>query len=273
MKYLLIIVFFIAFGAIHAQETNIYNVIRVNGEIFNITQSLQLTQGKSLVPQDELNFKQNSFAYVISNSQKKFMLRTPNIETDDGDIFANAELALSPIRSRGQLSTRGAMSETGVKDLKTYLGIENFNVIGKEIQIPMDSSRYPLNSDEYIVFYYKINGKQVSKKIGFNTQILKIEKEKLFISKGDTLFADTISDLSVYRYKQSTGDSELITEINLSFINPTQLKNEFDAIKPVITTQDMTPEAIKEYLIQYVFDIYGNVDEGQLNAFITQLGY
>lgn len=266
-KYLLAVSVFLSLSTF-AQTDDIYNVIKVNGNIFNVTQSQELLQGNSVLPKDQLNFRTNSFAFVISNTQKKYMLKTPNIESADKDIFSNAELALSPIRSRGQLSTRGAMGESGVKDFKTYLGIENFNIVGNIIDIKMDTSRYKLSADEYIVFYYTINGNKVSKKIGYDGQVLNIDKEKLIVSKSDTLFSDTIPELSVYTVKQSTGASELVTKIDLCFLNEDVLKQELLAIVPVLKKQNMDQEAIKKYLVQYVFDIYGNVDEDQIGDFV-----
>lgn len=249
-------------------QTNKYNVIKVNGGIFNVTQSSELSQGNSFVDEDNMNFKQNSFAYVISNMRKKYMLRTPNIESDDADIFSSANLALSPIRSRGQLSTRGAVSETGVKDFKTYLGIENFSIIGNQLEIPMDESRYPLNNEEFIVFHYDIKDAKISKKVGFNNQVLKIEKEKLKISNNNTLHSDTIQSVSVYKYKPLTDDYELITEINLCFLDSNTLKQELETILSIIKGDSMTPDDVEEYLKQYVIDIYGNMDDNQLDAFI-----
>ncbi len=200
------------------------------------------------------------------------MLRTPNIESADGDIFANAELALNPIRSRGQLSTRAAVSETGVKDLKTYLGIDNFNVIGAELEIKMDPDIYPMNNNDFFVFHYTVNGRKVSKKVGFDNQVLKIEREKLLISQGDTLKSDSILNMGIYKYQPTTGNSNLITEINLCFINHDVLKKELETIVPIIQNQGMEVKEIKDYLLQYVYDIYGNVDESQVNAIISQLG-
>ena len=45
-------------------------------------------------------------------------------------------------------------------------------------ELKLDENIYPLNNDKFIVFYYKINGVQVSKKVGFNKQHLIIEKDK-----------------------------------------------------------------------------------------------
>lgn len=273
IKYILVLVILVLFvsflGAQNAEES--YNVIQINGNIFNITQSADLLQGKSFESQDELNFKQKAYAYVISDMRQKYMLRTPNIESSDADIFSNAALSLTPIRSRGQLSTRGAISETGVKDFKTYLGPDNFNVIGDELHIPMDSNVYPLSEHDFIVFYYNINGQKVSKKVAFDNQVLKIEKEKLKHSKGEVLNSDTIQSVSVYSYIPLTQESKLITEINLSFINPEELKSELYAIVPILKKQAVSDEEIKEYLLQYVIDIYGNMDDQQLKEFISSI--
>lgn len=271
MKTSIIIIIILGLSICLNAQTNKYNVIQINGDIFNVTQSSELSQGNSFEEEDNLNFKENSFAYVISNMRKKYMLRTPNIESSNADIFSSANLALTPIRSRGQLSTRGAVSETGVKDFKTYLGIENFNVIGDLLEIPLDKSRYPLNNDEFIVFHYNINDNKVSKKVGFNNQVLKIEKEKLKNSKGNLLNTDTIQSIGVYKYQPLTGESELLTEINLCFINPNKLKAELETILPILSGQNMTPKEIDDYLKQYVIDIYGNMDDNQLDSFIGSI--
>lgn len=273
MKKLVLILIIAYSGTVFAQGTvSNYNVIQVNGDIFNVTNSQKVSQGNVLKPKDQLNFKTNSFAYVISSARQKFLLRNPSNQTTDQDILAYAELALSPIRSRGQLSTRGVVGESGVKDFKTYLGNENFNVIGDQLDILMDKNRYPLNNDKFIVFHYKINGKDVSKKVGFNDQVLRIEKLKLQSSQNNTTHSDTLQAVSVYTYSPSTKESELVSKVNLQFIDPAKLRNELLTAAQVLKQQNASPDEIKNYLFQYVFDIYGNIDEGQLKAFIDGLG-
>jgi len=273
MKNLILILFIAFCETLFSQENkNSYNVIQVNGDIFNVTNSEKLSQGNTLKPKDKLNFKTDAFAYVISEARQKFLLRNPSTESADQDIFAYAELALSPIRSRGQLSTRGVISETGIKDFKTYLGNENFIIIGNQLDMLMDKNRYPLNNDKFIVFYYKLNNTEVSKKVGFTNQVLRIEKQKLQTSKGITTTSDTIPSVSVYAYSPSTKESELISKVNLRFINPEKLRNELLTVTEVLKKQQATTEEIKNYLSQYVFDIYGNIDEEQLKAFIDGLG-
>ena len=71
-------------------QTNKYNVIQINGNIFNVTQSSELSQGNSFVEEAKINYKQMCGAFSISNMRKKYMLRTPNIESSDADIFSNA---------------------------------------------------------------------------------------------------------------------------------------------------------------------------------------
>ncbi len=56
MKNLALLVLLMQAAAAWSQSST-YNVIKVNGEIFNITQSVQMSQGNSLYAQDELNFR------------------------------------------------------------------------------------------------------------------------------------------------------------------------------------------------------------------------
>lgn len=272
MKYVFFIFSLLVSVVLVGQNSNeSFNVIRVNGNIFNVTESADLQQGNSFRGEDEMKFMQKSYAYVISDLSQKFMLRTPSIESADADIFSNADMALTPIRSRGQLSTRGAVSETGVKDFKTYLGNDNFSVIGSNLEIAMDSNRYPLNNEEFIVFYYKIAGEEVSKKVAFDQQVLRFEKDKLKESKGIVLASDTLSSLSVYSYNTLTKESSLITEINLCFLSSDELKSELDVIVPILKKQMMPVNEMKSYLKEYIIDIYGNMDETQLESFIANI--
>ena len=189
----------------------------------------------------------------------------------EDEIFAVAEMSLNPILSRGQLSTRGLMGPNGVKDLKTYLSEDNFNIIGDEIEIHLDKNLYPLNDDKFIVFYYNINDKQVSKKVGFDKQHLNINKEKLSVSDGEIINSDTLQSVSIYQYEKSTKETNLITTTNISFINTDNLRKEFLAIIPILKKQNYENEEIRQYLFEYFFDVYGNVDETQLNNFLLQI--
>jgi len=272
MKNIIILALLLLSINAFSQTDELFNIIRINGKIYNISTGEDLNQGNTLKPQDKLNFESDqSSGIVISNLRKKYTLRMPYDLGVGDDVFAIAELSLNPILSRGQLSTRGLMGPNGVKDLKTYLSEENFNIIGDEIDIHLDKNLYPLNDDKFIVFYYKINDMQVSKKVGFDKQYLNINKEKLLESNGEILNSDTLSYVSIYQYEKSTEETNLITQVNISFINKDNLRKEFLAIVPILKKQNYENEEIRQYLFEYFFDVYGNVDETQLNNFILEI--
>jgi hypothetical protein len=272
MKNILILALLIFSITSIAQTDELYNIIRVNGKIFNISAGEDLSQGNTLKPKDKLNFEGDySTGIVISNLRKKYTLRMPYDLGVEDDVFAVAEMSLNPILSRGQLSTRGLMGPNGVKDLKTYLSEDNFNIIGDEIDIHLDKNLYPLNDDKFIVFYYKINDKQVSKKVGFDKQYLNINKEKLSKSEEFSSLSDTLQTVAIYQFEKSTNETNLITTTNISFINTDELRKEFLAIIPILKKQNYEKEEIRQYLFEYFFDVYGNVDETQLNNFLLQI--
>jgi hypothetical protein len=274
MKTIIAFLLLFSFVALNAQTPDaMYNIIRINGQIYNISTGENLIQGNSLKPKDKLEFYQQAFGIVISNNKRKFTLRKPYDLGGSDDLFALAEMSLNPIQSRGQFSTRGIVGPGGVKDLKSYLSEETFNVIGKEIDIKLDKNLYPLNDDQFIVFHYNINDNKVSKKVGFNKQELNLNRDKLVVSKGDTLFSDTIPNVEVYQYEKSSGDTELITRANITFIDEDMLRKELLAIIPILKKGNSTEEEIREFLFEYFFDLYGNVDETQLNSFILKLVY
>lgn len=267
MKYLIIPILIFICTAIFAQEDETYNIIRLNGQIHNVTAGEDLNQGNSFNSDDELNFvNAQSSGIVISNLRKKYSLKMPG-----EDAVSSAALALNPILSRGQFSTRGLVGPYGVKDLKEYLSEENFNVIGNSIDIHLNKNTYPLNEDQFIVILYKIGEKDVSKKLGFENQHINIDKDKLSKSGDLILDSDTIQQVEIIKYTNSTKEKETVTKVNICFIEKEALKKEFEAIVSILNTQDSDTEEMRQYLFEYFFDVYGNVDETQLNSFIIRI--
>ena len=267
----LIILFFVPVVCFTQTTSSLYHVVKVDGNILNINQDKSLSRGDKVLATDNLKFQSSgASALAISENSEKFSLKPPDIGViSDNNESISVMLSASPIVSRNQLSTRGK-ADLGkpIVDLRSYFGKKDFTVIGDSLWIKLDESIYPLNNNEFIVFYYLINDVQVSKKVGFNKQRLVIEKEKLIKSKENKLAGNIINEMEIYQYERSTDKSNLITKINLVFIDEQELKSEFDAMLPVINNVFSTNNEKKEYLINYFDDIYGLTYLNTLNKFV-----
>jgi hypothetical protein len=244
------------------QANEFYHIIKVDGQIVNKTTGKALTPGDNIKPADQLEFKSPyATALVISNTRGKFTMRMPEKQDLFGDsqLLAMADNAVSPIDSRSQLSTRGiGISE--VKDLKTYLGSQNFNILGQTLAVKLNKTIYPLNENQFIIFSYPVKDQTASKKIGFSNQYLNIDKNALVKSPEELQQGNILKDVSVYKFDKTTNKSDLITKVSLVFIDEEKLKDEFEVLIPFLKDQKMTRQEISEYMKAYFNDVYGQTD-------------
>jgi len=182
------------------------------------------------------------------------------------------------VKSRAAFVSRsgGALNEPEVKDLKNYFGSDEFTIIGDSLGVPLNTSVYPLNSNQFIVFYYTINDQPVTKKIGFNENILNIDREKLMKSKTAELEDAEITNLTVYRYERDSQQTDFITEFSLNFVEREAIISEFKTLIPILRSQEMDRAQIKNYMKEYYYDFYGITDKKYLESFtedvLTQSG-
>jgi len=265
MKYLsiLLIALLSAF-----QTDNLYNIIKVNGQIINTSTGKSLSAGDKVRPNDQLQFDSRlSSALAISSSRGKFSLKVPEGSDafSDSKLLAVADNAVSPIKSRNQLSTR-SIGNGLVKDLKSYFGADEFTIVGNTLNLKLDPDIYPLNENNFIVFSYMQDGKQVTKKIGFTDQQIKIEKDKLLVNVTDPHLVGVI----VYQYNKTSNSPVEITKFNLNFVEADNLMKEFKAVVDVLNGMKLQKEDKTKYLTDYFVDIYGQTDQSQLSQLVNQ---
>ena len=258
------------------QANEFYHIIKVDGSIVNTATGKPLSPGDNIKPNDRLKFNSPyATALVISNTRGKFTLKYQSTESKDlfndkKELLAMADNAVTPIDSRGMLATRGiGLSE--VRDLKNYFGPDNFYVIGKNLSVKLNKTVYPLNDNQYIVFSYPINNETKSKKVGFDNQYLKIDGDALAsLSKDTGSGPATLKDISVYKLDKSANKSDLITKVNLVFLDEDKIKAEFDVIIPFLKDQKMDRFKVLDYLKSYFNDVYGSTDPDVLFTTINK---
>lgn len=269
-----ILVFLLLIGmSVQAQDT--YNVTRVNGNVTFVKTGKPVKPGDILNPNDQVKFE-NFDAYVISINQKmaRFMLKlspsVSNAPKNKALIATVKDIALVTKR-RSLMATRFNPNETEITDLKNYFGTDKFSIIGDNVDVALNATKYPLSDNKFVVFHYKVNNNPVSKKLAFDKQTVKIDKADILSTKAGNVNGNEVPELSVYLYEKSTRSSEEITKLTLVFVDKEVLRNEFKTIMPILKRQKMDDAAIKKYLIEYYYDFYGATDSKSIDSFADEV--
>ncbi len=271
LKFLLVL--FLVTGLwVNAQER--YDVTRVQGKVTYFNSGKVVKAGDVLSAEDQLTFE-NIDAYVIAINQNmlrfQIKLTEPTAPESQQVLTAKVKDIAVITKKRSLMAARFNPSENEIADLKNYFGNEKFSVIGDKVDVTLNPQKYPLSDNKFIVFYYRVDNKPVSKKIGFEQQTIQLDKNKILTSNAGTVEGNEIANLAVYNYEATTKTSEEITKFTLVFVDKEALKNEFNTILPILKRQKMNDEEIKKYLIEYYYDFYGATDSKTIDAFAAEV--
>lgn len=274
MKALKILTLLILVAGLTAQAQEKYTVTRISGKAINVKTGMEVKPGDILLPEDKITFD-NFDSYIISINQSmgRFMLKLHEPPAPEGKqiLTATVKDIAVPTKRRSLMTERFRPDEKEVTDLKSYFGSDKFSIIGDKVDINLNTSKYQLNDNKFIVFYYRVDNNPVSKKLAFEQNTLKIEKDNILSSTKGTISGNEIPNLAVYNYEKDTKTSEEITRFTLVFVDKETLKNEFNTILPILKRQKMGEADIKKYLIEYYFDFYGATDSKTIQDFVNEV--
>ncbi len=260
--------------AINGQAQESFIVTRTNGKVTSDKTGTHLKAGDILQPTDRITF--DSFdSYVISIGQNmgRYMIKLhepPAPETIQ-QLSALVQDIAVPTKRRSLMAERYRPDETMVSDLRTYFGNDKFTIIGENVSVPINPQAYPIDENKFIVFYYRVNNNPVSKKLGYDSSSILIERDKLMNTSAGVITQNEIPAVAVYLYEKNTKTSEEITRFNLAFVDKETVTNEFMTIIPILVKQKMGKDDIKKYLIEYFYDFYGATDSKSIKAFVDEL--
>ena len=267
MKILTIILLSI-FTVLNAQTENYY-VIKIKGEIHNETSGKTLKQGDAIKSSDKLKFNQKSaVALVISDTRGRFTLKFPErMEESAGALTVFVKSALIS-HQQNRLSTRSLATKSAINHLDDYFGQNDFIIIGDELELRLSKKYFPISLGYDVAAKYFIGEKEY-------TKILSTENQTMVLSRTMFEFADSleysIKGLDIYKRNISANKEELITNINLNFVNKTELEKEFLTIIEKFNDGETTKSKIRSLLVNYFYDFYGKTDDFYLNQYTTDL--
>jgi hypothetical protein len=262
----MIAVFILLAGYGIAQNVSNYNVVKVNGTLYNTTQKQKLSTGTSVSQNDEVEFGSlSNSAFVISKDNGRFIM------IPDNSLSATAGTVLKPLSRRTAITTR---SESQVKlphnDLFKYFGKENYLFINKISKIWIDTNAIKLSDDKMLVAkYINHEGKSISKKLTVQNDQLIINIDEVFPDKNDD-GSNKIFPIEIFYFNNLTKELALKASFKPIIANQNDLINEFKVIASTVnTSQNANANILFEEIESFVFNSYGNTNEEELKQFIT----
>jgi hypothetical protein len=238
-------------------------VIHVKGNVSNKATGVILKIGDKINSEDQLKFATQDALVVIMSAKGKYTLSPSAKPNNSNEFIAYVNNAMLPLKSNGHLSTRGNGSDL-VHDLKAYFGTSTFNIIGEQLELKIDTLKYPLTDSKYLIYRYMNNGTVVSKKIEKRGGQIIINKLALYTYKGNFIDPSKIQNVDIYYYESKDNKSSRLVGFNPQFINEEQLKSELWVQKKILEEQNVKSDQITKELVSYVFDVYGKTDESKL---------
>lgn len=247
----------------HTQDS--FYITKVKGNI-TTSKGVRLVAGTTISAKDNLTFNDSlAVAFALDNRNIDFLIAPfypqPGV-TDAAIILA------SPVRKflHGDIETvaNGSM----VSDLAKYFGNDRFVLISNTTPVRLDPARYPLSNDLLVVFSFKVDRTQISKRIPFENGFLKIDKTRLLETKGGVINVDYIDNVNIYLLNSASKESNLITSVELYLVNRDLLVSELKQVAAYLKDQRQTTEFVRKYLYRYFFDFYGKADVKEIDSVV-----
>jgi hypothetical protein len=251
-------------GYSFAQNVSNYNVVKVNGSLYNNTLKQKLSTGTSVSQNDEVEFGSlTNSAFVISKDNGRFIM------IPDNSLSATAGAVLKPLSRRTAITTR---SESQVKmphnDLFKYFGKDNFLFLGMVSKVWIDTAKIKINENNmFVAKYSNSEGKLINKKMIVQGDQLIINLEELFPDKNEDGTIKTYP-LEIFYFNNLTKELALKANFKPILANRTDLLNEFKVIASTVSGNNDS-NIIFEEIESFVFNSYGNTNEDELKQFIT----
>jgi hypothetical protein len=260
-----ILIFFFSLLLIVPQQTDTYYIIKVSGNITNSVTGQILSQGDEILATDQIQFSdKNDYALIVSDNNARFKMKYPKVAGNIEGPYT--EIVKNTLNSSGKtrIKTRGIITNADIKDLKEFLGDDEFTVIGNSLNVQLSKQTF---EDKTVVAKYDKNGEIIDKPI-IN------EDYKLDLSR-KTLGVKSSGEVKLYHvdfYQQDDSEGyQKITRLDVNFVDEPVLKDELATIIGVYKKKDYDKNKMKSFLMEYFLDFYGNTHMFTLSEFVDKI--
>jgi len=248
------------------QQIETYYIVKVKGEIINTETGNALNQGDEIVDSDKLKFEDaEAMAIVVSDSQNKYALKFQKADDAEYDEYITTVKNALKLTKKKRIGTRGMITNAAIKDLKEFLGDNEFTVIGNSLAVKLSKQTFENQSVEA---KYDKAGKPFNKELIKGDTILNLSRAELGAkSYGEV----TLYHVDFYKHDKTAQSVEKLTRLDLNFIDENALRDEFKTIIAVYKKKNFTKAQMKPFLMEYFIDFYGNTHEYLLSLFVDKI--
>ncbi len=246
-------------------QTERYYIIKIKGEITNVQTGKILAQGDEIQSNDHLKFSDaDAMATVVSDNKNKYSLSLDNNMYNNEILMSYVKNALKLIKTK-RVATRSIITNAPIADLKTFLGDNEFTVIGSSLRVRLSKQRFENQSVEV---KFDLAGKQINKELIVGDTVLSISRKDLGAKSAGEV---KLYHVDFYQRDKSRESIEKITRLDLNFIDEPPLRDELKTIMGVYKKKNYTKQEMKAFLMEYFIDFYGNTHEYLLSQYIDKL--
>ncbi len=258
MKKLVLVLTLLVSGVSFGQT---YYVMNVQGKITTSSGEV-IARGSKIDASAQLLFGDASAKAIVLNSQNGRMILDGNQgkASRGGELMAFVKDALLPMKSNLRLSTRGNKEEKEIVNFKDYFGTEQYLIIGDDLEMNVDASKFPLGEGKMMVAFYNVDGQTIKKKIKSDGNKLIFDKRKIFTHQEQTYDPALVEDFKLYYFNKETGASSEEANFKPVFVHEDQFKEEMTTLITFLAdTQGLKSVELERESYHYVLDVYGKI--------------
>jgi hypothetical protein len=260
-----ILVFLLSLWLFIPQQTDTYYVIKVSGNIVNAATGQSLGQGDEIQSLDEIQFgDKDVYALVMGDNGDRLKMMFSGTEPDAKGLFKGLVKNSLSKSGKKHFKTRSFITNADIRDLKEFLGDDEFTVIGDALNVQLSKQAF---QDKSVLAKYDINGAMVDKAILDQDLKLNLSRKTLGVKPSGEV---KLYHVDFFQKNEAVG-IEKITRLDVNFIDESALKDEMATIIGVYTKKGFDKDAMKNYLMEYFVDFYGNTHLYTLSQFIDKI--
>lgn len=262
MKILLV---FLSLLIFIPQQTDNYYIVKISGNIINTTTGKHLAQGDEILATDEIQFTdRESYALVVGEKSERYKMKFPESVIDNEGQFTS--IVKNSLSKSGKIrkKTRGIITNADIRDLKEFLGEDEFTVIGNSLNVQLSKQEF---QDQSVVAKYDKNGQIVDKELVDQDYKLNLSRKTLGVKPSGEV---KLYHVDFFQKNDAQGIQN-ITRLDFNFIDELALKDELITIIGVYKKKSYDKIQMKSFLMEYFGDFYGNTHLYTLSQFIDKI--
>jgi hypothetical protein len=273
----LVLAFFWMVTTALAQPAN-YFVVHVKGDIEVKATKKKLQINDQISSDDELRFlSADAKAVVMSTKQGRMVIDgSKSQKNSSGEFISFVRDVVLPGKENIKLSTRGPnavdfnIDYKTVNNFKKFFGDERYVIIGDELRVGTDLTRYPINEQNRFIYRYETAERPVNKKLHYEGNNLVINRQVLYKTKGTQIDPDEAKKVELIYFNFSNNEATPLASFNPVFVDEKTLLLELKSVATFLESNNiMQPNQIKDELFDFILEVHGPINRNVFNDWMA----